>query len=55
VYDASQALVVRSHGFRLEATRDAYFANDQIGVRAIARVNFAVPNPTAVVRIVGVL
>lgn len=55
VYDASQVIVVQSHGMRLEATNDAYFSTDQIGIRCITRVGFAVPNPTAVVRVVGVL
>ena len=55
VYDASQVIAVRRESMRLEATRDAYFANDQIGVRGIARIGFAVPNPLAVVRLAGVL
>jgi HK97 family phage major capsid protein len=55
VYDASQVIVVQAHDMRLEATDAAYFSTDEIGVRCIARVGFAVPNPHAVVRIAGVL
>lgn len=55
VFDASQVILVRREDMRLEATKDAYFANDQIGLRAIARIGLAVPNPLAVVRVAGVL
>jgi HK97 family phage major capsid protein len=55
VYDASQVIVVKAHDVRVEATSEAYFSTDEIGIRCIARVGFAVPNPHAVVRIMGVL
>jgi HK97 family phage major capsid protein len=55
VFDASQVIAVRREGLRLEATKDAFFSNDQIGLRGIARIGFAVPNPLAVVRLAGVL
>lgn len=55
LYDASQVIVVRRETMRLETTKDAFFSTDQIGVRAISRVGFAVPNPASVVRIKGVL
>jgi len=54
-YDASQIIVVKAHDMRLEASQDAYFSTDEIGIRCIARVGFAVPNPKAVVRVSGVL
>jgi HK97 family phage major capsid protein len=54
-YDASQCLFVKAHDVRLEATKDAYFSNDQIGIRCIGRVGIAVPNPLAVVRVAGIL
>ena len=55
IYDASQVIVVRREEMRLEATKDAYFATDQIGIRAIARIGFAVPNPLAVYRLNSIL
>jgi HK97 family phage major capsid protein len=55
VYDAKQVIVVRRQDMRLETTNDAFFTTDQIGIRAISRVAFDVPNPLAVVRIAGVL
>jgi HK97 family phage major capsid protein len=55
VYDASQVLFVRSHALRVEMSYDAFFGNDQVAVRAIARVGVSVPNPLAVYRLAGVL
>jgi HK97 family phage major capsid protein len=55
VYDASQVLFVKAHDIRLEVSAHPYFDHDQIGVRCIARVGFAVPNAKAVVRIAGIL
>lgn len=54
-YDPSQVLFVKAHDVRLEASMHPFFSNDQIGLRAIARVGFAVPNPLAVVRVAGIL
>jgi HK97 family phage major capsid protein len=55
VVDMNQVVVVKREAFRLESTNDFYFDSDSVGVKAVARVGIAVPNPTAVVRIVGVL
>jgi HK97 family phage major capsid protein len=54
-YDPSQVVFVKAHDVRLEATNSAYFANDQIGLRCIARVGIGIPNPAAVVRVAGIL
>jgi HK97 family phage major capsid protein len=55
VFDASQVLFVRAHAMRVEMSYDAFFGNDQVAIRAVARVGVAVPNPLAVYRLAGIL
>lgn len=55
VYQASQGIVVRRQEIRVELDRSRLFDTDQSELRAIARVDFVVPNPDAVVRIAGII
>jgi HK97 family phage major capsid protein len=53
VYAADQVVVVRREEFRFEADNSRLFNSDQWELRAIARADIGLPNPTAVVRILG--
>lgn len=55
VYEARQGIVVRRSEIRVELDRSRLFNTDQSEIRAIARVDFVVPNPDAVVRIAGII
>jgi hypothetical protein len=53
VYDPAQVIVVRRAETRVERDSSRLFNSDQSEIRAIARLDLVVPNPTAVVRSVG--
>lgn len=55
VYQPDQVLAVGRYKFEVEVDRSRLFNSDQAEVRAITRWDVAVPNPTAVVRILGIL
>jgi HK97 family phage major capsid protein len=54
VYQPDQVVVVRREEFRFEADNSRLFNSDQWELRAIARADLGLPNPTAVVRILGI-
>jgi HK97 family phage major capsid protein len=54
VYDLSQVVVVRRREARVEVDRSRLFNSDQSEVRTVARLDVVVPNPAAVVRILGI-
>jgi HK97 family phage major capsid protein len=51
--DNSQVLVGVSREVELVVSEDAYFATDQVAIRATARYDIAVPQAAAVVKTVG--
>jgi HK97 family phage major capsid protein len=55
VYAPREVVVVRREEFRFEADNSRLFNSDQWELRAIARADLGLPNPTAVVRIGGIL
>ncbi len=55
VYDASQIVVVRRNDASIELDRSRLFNQDASEMRGTLRADVLVPNPTAVVRIAGVL
>lgn len=55
VADMSQVVVVRREDVAVETDRSALFSSDQTLIRAIARVDVVVPNPSAVFVLTGVL
>ena len=54
VYNASEVVYVRRSEIELELDRSRLFNSDQSELRAKLRGDLIVPNPTAVVRILGV-
>jgi HK97 family phage major capsid protein len=54
VYQPDQVVVVQRSDVSVELDSSRLFNSDQSEVRAIARLDLIVPNPTSVVRIVGV-
>lgn len=54
VYQADQVVAVRREEARIELDRSRLFNSDQSEMRGILRFDVAVPNPTAVVRILGI-
>lgn len=54
VYQASEVVAVRRFDTIIEFDNSRLFNSDQSEVRAIARWDLVVPNPTAVVRIAGI-
>jgi HK97 family phage major capsid protein len=55
VYDAKQIVVVMRQEVTVEADRSVAFSSDRTALRAILRLDMVVPNPDAVVRIMGVI
>jgi HK97 family phage major capsid protein len=55
VYNAAQVVYVRRHDVELELDRSRLFNSDQSELRAKARGDLIVPNPSAVVRVTHVL
>lgn len=55
VVDLDQTVVVLRNDLNVELSRDFKFGSDQTVVRATARVDLVVPNPSGVVRVSGVL
>jgi HK97 family phage major capsid protein len=55
VYDPSEVIAVVRQDVRVDLDRSRLFNSDQSELRAISRADVLVPNPTAVVRITGVL
>jgi HK97 family phage major capsid protein len=55
VYNAAEVIYVRRSEIELELDRSRLFNPDQRELRAKLRSDLIVPNPTAVVRVVGVL
>jgi HK97 family phage major capsid protein len=55
LYDASQIVAVRREGTSIEVDSSRRFNEDMSEIRAISRWDLVVPNPEAVVRIVGIL
>jgi hypothetical protein len=53
VLDASEVVAVKREDFELRVDSSRLFNQDMSEVRAIARWDVAVPNPTAVARVVG--
>jgi HK97 family phage major capsid protein len=53
-YQADQAIIVRRADIRVEVDRSRLFNSDQSEIRAIGRFDLAIPNPTGIVRILGV-
>lgn len=54
VYDASQVVCVMRTDASVEVDRSAAFSSDRTAIRCVLRLDLAVPNPAAVVRVVGV-
>jgi HK97 family phage major capsid protein len=54
VYQADQVVAVRRIDVRYEVDRSRLFNSDQIEVRAICRWDLVLPNPAAVVRVLGI-
>jgi HK97 family phage major capsid protein len=54
VYEASEVVVVRRQEARIEVDRSRLFNQDMSEVRGILRMDLVVPNPAAVVRILGI-
>jgi HK97 family phage major capsid protein len=54
VYDPPQQVVVRRQDVSVELDRSRLFNYDQSEIRAIARVDFIVPNPKSIVHMSGV-
>ncbi len=52
-YDASQVVVVMRSQTRVEKDSSRLFNSDQSEIRAIMRADLVVPNPKAVVRVLG--
>lgn len=54
VYDAAQVVAVIRNDISIETDTSVKFSSDQTAVRGIIRADLVLPNPSAVVRIVGV-
>lgn len=54
VYDPSQVVAVIRQDVRVELDSSRLFNSDQSEIRAVMRADLVVPNPAAVVRVVGV-
>ena len=48
-------MVERDPSVRIETDSSALFSSDEIYIRGLMRATYSVPNPKAVVRIIGVL
>jgi HK97 family phage major capsid protein len=55
VYDAQQVVVVLRSDATVEVDRSVAFSSDRTAIRAVLRADLVVPNPSAVVRITGVI
>jgi HK97 family phage major capsid protein len=55
VYQADQVVAVMRQDVRVERDSSRLFNSDQSELRAIMRADVVVPNPKAVVRILGVI
>jgi HK97 family phage major capsid protein len=55
VYQADQVVAVMRQDVRVERDSSRLFNSDQSELRAIMRADVVVPNPKAVVRILGII
>ncbi len=55
IYDPTQVIIVRRNDASIELDRSRLFNQDMSEMRGTARADVLAPNPTAIVRIVGVL
>jgi HK97 family phage major capsid protein len=54
LFDPSQVVVAVSREVELVMSTDAYFATDQVGLRVTGRFDIGAPQPTAIVKTVGI-